>query len=105
MPEANGKRTRRTPEQLIADLEKKIDQVKRRAEQRKAKKDPTLRHVTGAVRAIDKALAVSEDRATKSALDEARATLGAVLTLNGVMHPKGNGRVAVPKANSDRVNA
>ena len=42
-------RTRRTPEQRIADLEKKIEQVRRRAEQRKAKRDPTLKYVAGAV--------------------------------------------------------
>jgi hypothetical protein len=36
----NANRIRRTPEQLIADLQKRIETIKARAEQRKAKKSP-----------------------------------------------------------------
>ena len=79
------KRTRRTPEQLIAELEAKIAGVKRRAEQQKVRKDPALRHINGAVRAIDKAASSTQDGATRAALEEARTALGAVLTLNGVV--------------------
>ena len=79
------KRTRRTPEQLIAELEAKIAGVKRRAEQQKVKKDPALRHISGAVRAIDKAASSTQDGATRAALEEARTALAAVLTLNGVV--------------------
>jgi hypothetical protein len=78
-------RTRRTPEQLIAELEAKIAGVKRRAEQQKVKKDPALRHITGAVRAIDKAASSTQDGATRAALEEARTALVAVLTLSGMV--------------------
>jgi hypothetical protein len=77
------RRTRRTPEQQIADLQAEIERVKRRAEQKKAKRDPTLKHVNGAVRAIDKALKSTSDAATRTALNEARATLAACLAMNG----------------------
>jgi hypothetical protein len=40
--------------------------------------------VSAALRSIDKALSHSEDAATRQALDEARATLSAALSLNGV---------------------
>ena len=62
------KRTRRTPEQLIAELEARIAQVKRRAETQKVKKDPALRHISMAVRSMDKAMAATQDAATKRRL-------------------------------------
>ena len=77
------KRTRRTPEQQIADLQAEIERVKHRAEQKKAKRDPTLRHVNAGMRSIDKALKASSDAATKNALNEARATLAACLAMSG----------------------
>src|SRR5688572_13431699 len=76
--EPKPQRIRRTSDQLIADLEEKIEQVKRRAAQTKVKKDPALRHVSGAVRSIDKALASCEDKATRSALSEARSGLACI---------------------------
>jgi hypothetical protein len=93
------KRTRRTPEQLIAELEAKIAGVKRRAEQQKVKKDPALRHITGAVRAIDKAASSTQDGATRTALGEARTALTAVLTLNGVV-VRSTGRVGPRRTGS-----
>ncbi len=89
------KRKRRPPQQLIADLEAQIARIRARAERQKAKKDPTLRHIAAAVRSIDKALAEAEDVPTRQMLDEARATLGAVLSLNGAAPMAGRGRVAV----------
>ncbi len=77
------KHKRRTDEQMIADLQAQIAQVRTRAERRKAKADPALRHVNAALGSIDKALAASEDVVTRQALDEARGTLGAILSLNG----------------------
>ena len=80
------KRQRRSEEQMIKDLEARIAEIKAKAERKKAKRDPALRHISGALRSINKALAESEDAATRSALDEARATLSACLALGGV-HP------------------
>ncbi len=89
------KRNRRSPEEMIADLEAQIAQVRGRAERRKAKADPALRHVSAALTSIDKALDVSEDTATRQALDEARVTLGAVLSLNGAGPKSRSGGAAV----------
>lgn len=77
------KRTRRSEEQLIADLEKQIAHIKVRAEQRKAKKSPAIRSMQTALKALDKALGESEDAATRKALGEARSTISACLSLNG----------------------
>jgi hypothetical protein len=96
MPKTKTTRNVRTPEQMIADLEAKIAAVKRRAERQKVKKDPALRHINAAVKSIDKALAASEDSATRKALDEARVTLAAVLAMSGVS-PKGARGTLVPR--------
>lgn len=77
-------RIRRTEEQRIQDLEAQIVALKARAERKKLTRDPALKHVSAALRSIDKALSHSEDAATRQALDEARATLSAALSLNGV---------------------
>jgi hypothetical protein len=80
---ASKNRKRRTPEQLVADLQAKIAEIKARAERAKVKRDPALRHISGAVRSIDKALLGTRDNATRSALSESRATLTACLALHG----------------------
>jgi len=77
-----SKRKRRTEEERIAEMEAEIKRLKARAVEKKLKRDPALRHISGAIRAIDKASAASEDAATKEALAEARATLTACLSLN-----------------------
>lgn len=83
------KRTRRTPEQQIADLQVEIERIKQRAAERVARKDPALRHVRAAVRAVDKAQADCEDAVTSKALGDARATLAACLSLNGAVPSTG----------------
>ena len=90
------KRARRTAEQIIADLQAEIARVKARAAERKVKKDPALRHISGAVRAIDKAMGETKDKATRTALAEARATLSACLALNGAF-PAGGRGTRIPK--------
>ena len=77
------KRTRRTPDQMIADLQKEIERVKARAAQAKVKKDPALKHISAAVRSIDKAAGATSDAAIRKALGEARATVAACLKLAG----------------------
>jgi hypothetical protein len=84
---------RRTPDQRIADLRAEIERIKAREAQRKVTKDPSLRHISGAVRALDKATAATQDKATRVALTEARATLAACLALNGVKLGGGGGGV------------
>lgn len=90
-------RTRRTHEQMIADLQAKIASIKTRAARRSVKADPALRHTSAAVKSIDKALAETKDAATRQALSEARSTLSACLSLNGVT-PSSSGAVLKPAA-------
>jgi hypothetical protein len=78
-------RTHRSEEDRIADLEAKIAAIRARAERKKVKRDPSLRHISAAVRSVDKALGESEDAAMRRALDEARSTLSACLSLSGVI--------------------
>jgi hypothetical protein len=78
-------RTRRSEQDRIAELEAKIAAIKARAERKKVKKDPSLKHMSAALRSIDKALGESSDAATRQALDDARSTISAALSLNGVV--------------------
>ncbi len=96
MTDTDKKRIRRSEEQLIQDLESKIAEIKARAERKKLKRDPAVRHVVAAVRSIDKALAETQDRALRTELDGARASLSACLALNGVA-PKGGSGVLTPR--------
>jgi len=89
MKNAATTRTRRSPEQLIADLQKKIEAIKARAEQKKVRQNPILKHVRAALKGIDKALSAAEDRASRDTLNEARSGLSALLALNGVATPAG----------------
>ncbi len=82
-----AKYQRRTSEQLIADLEAKIRAVKLRAERKKARADPAIKHTLGAVKLVDKALAAASDTAMRSALQDARSTLAACTAVDGVIVP------------------
>jgi hypothetical protein len=84
-----SKRVRRSAEQLISDLQKKIDQIKACAERKRITKSPALGHMNAALRAIKKAMASCDDSATRQALNDAHATLKACLSLNGVAKPHG----------------
>jgi hypothetical protein len=75
-------RTMNSYESRIAALEAKIEQIKAKAERAKVKKSPVLHHVRQALASLDKAAASTEDRATREALGETRATLAACLGLN-----------------------
>jgi hypothetical protein len=86
-PPESAKRIRRSPEQLIEDLQKRIESIKAGAARKKAQKSPVLRYVTAALKAIDKATAETDDNATRKALGETRATLSALLALNGAVAP------------------
>lgn len=98
-------RSRRSEEERIRALEAQIQTLKARAAAKKVRRDPALKHISTAVRLVDKALAATEDAAMRQALDEARATLSACLSLNGIAprSPKG---VLVPRARPEaRVDA
>ena len=80
-PAEPKKRTRRSEEQLIQELEARIQQLKVKAEVKAAKKDPALAYISTAVRSIDNALSATGDAALRTALKEARVTLAACLQL------------------------
>jgi hypothetical protein len=92
MTTATANRVRRTDEQMIASLEAEIQRLKHRSAHRKATRSPEIRHTTSAVKAIDTALATSDDAVLRRALDEARSTLVACLAVQGVLIPAGAGK-------------
>jgi len=73
------RRQRRTIDQQIADLQAKIAAIKERDARKKAKSDPALRHASVAARAVDKALAATDDARIRKLLDQARSALGSCL--------------------------
>ena len=75
-----AKRTRRTPEQLLQDLQKRIEAIKARAERKRQASNPVLRNLRSALKSVDKAIAAA-DSTTRRALGEARATLSACMSL------------------------
>ena len=92
-----ARRQRRSIEQRIAELEARVVAIKEREARKKAKTDPTLRHVSAALKSIDKALAEARDAATKKALTAARSSLSASLGVNGdVLTPARTPRPAAP---------
>lgn len=76
--------TRRTTEQIVADLQAKIDAVQARAARRQARANPAVRHGTAAIKAIDKATRETTDGAARNALEDARGALSAWLALEGL---------------------
>ena len=86
------KRNRRSEEQLIADMQAEIERLKKRAQARKAKKSPSLKATTDALRSIDTALRSAEGGALKKALSEAREPLAAYLQMEGIPMPQRRGR-------------
>ncbi|MBK8172739.1 MAG: hypothetical protein IPK60_20710 [Sandaracinaceae bacterium] len=92
---------RRTPEQLIADLEKQIASIKQRAERQKVQKSPALRFMRAALASVDKALAVSDDATTRTSLGEVRTTLSACLSLSGVLVPQRAAATRVRRGTAD----
>ena len=79
--------TRRTPDQIVADLEAKIAEVKARAAAKEAKKDPDAKALMAAAKAIDKALGAATDGETKTALEAARAPLSTRMVELGIRIP------------------
>lgn len=83
MKKNTQKRARKSYEDKIAELQEKIEAIKRREEEKKKKKSPVLRFVRGALTSLDKALADCDDNVMKKELGEARLRLSAVLALSG----------------------
>jgi glutamate-1-semialdehyde aminotransferase len=90
-PSTPKKRVRRDAEQLVADLEAKIEAIKARVARKRAKANPSVRHTVAAVRSIDKAMTSATDAVLRRSLDEARGVLSAYLALQGVIPAASSG--------------
>lgn len=83
------KRVRRDSEQLVADLQAKIEMIKARAARKRAKSNPAVRHTVAAVRSMDKAMATTTDAVMRKTLEEARGLVSAYLSLQGIIPADG----------------
>ena len=89
------KRHRRSPEEMIQDLELEIAQVKARAAARQAKQSDEGKAFMLAVKAVDRALAVAQeagDSGMVKTLEAARAPLSERLVALGLRLPAKRGR-------------
>ena len=87
------KRVRRTPEQIIADLQTEIQRLRNRQKARELKQSPSFRSAMSALKSIDKALDVAAEAgetATRHALADARRALAGHLEKQGLELPKAN---------------
>lgn len=83
--------TRRSPEQVIQDLEAKIAAVKARAVAKEAKARPEAKPLILAVRALDKAGRVASEAGNRDlaqAIDTARAALAPGIVALGIRVPE-----------------
>ena len=102
MPKTMPKqRVRRDAEQLIADLEAKIAGIKARAERKRVKANPSTRYLIAAVRNMDKAMGATEDQVLRKTLEEARGSLGAFLTLQGIVPAVRGGQTRGRRSSAD----
>src|SRR5688500_10073542 len=89
--------TKRTSEQMVADLEAKIAAVKARDERKRAKADPTLLPTIKAVKAIDVALGAATDGELHAALEDARQRLVALPQIAKVLPAAKEPVLAAPR--------
>ena len=90
-PNDSSRRKRRTPEEMIADLQLQIEEVKQRAAAREMTQSASVKMTVGIVRQLDKALdlALEEDQTVlRHALADARKPLASFLSAKGIKLPK-----------------
>src|SRR5689334_20621250 len=88
---------RSSTEDRIKRLEDQIKAIKERAERKNARSNPAIKFMGAALRSIEKAMSSTEDAALRKALDEARATVSACLSLSGVSAKSAKG-LLTPRA-------
>ena len=89
----DARRRRRSDEELIADLQDKIREVRTRAATREMKKSPAMKAAIAALKAIDKGLeaAATENQSRlRHALADARKPLVEHLQSTGFAIPRAN---------------
>ncbi len=85
------RRHRRSAEEIIADLQKRIEEVRQRQETRQLKGSPAVRGALAAAKALDRGLALAEvegDTAMRHALADARMPVANMLAQRGINLPK-----------------
>ncbi len=85
------RRKRRSPEEIIAALEREIDRVKTRAQAKELKKSPAHKAALTGLKALDKALGVAADEGETSlqhSLADARKALAGYFENQGLPMPK-----------------
>lgn len=91
MAKKGTKRRRRSPEEIIKDLQEEIERVKAQAAAKELKESPAHRAALTAVRSIDKAMEAAKEEgetALAHALADGRSPLGEYLESQGVTLPK-----------------
>ncbi len=94
MPNKNssgGRRSRRSPEQMIQDLQNQIEEVRSRATAKELKQSPSMKRTIMIVRSLNKALQeASKEKNTslRHALADAHKPLAVFLESQGVKTPK-----------------
>jgi len=90
-PKPGKQRYRRTDEELIQDLQKRIEDLKTRKAAKEIKKDPASKEATSAFRALTRAVDKSKDSGDadlKRALSEAQRVLAEYFESKGMKVPK-----------------
>ncbi len=78
---------RRTPQQIVADLEAKIARVHEREATKAVRAEPAIKLTAAAVRALNKALGEAEEPEMVEALTDARDGLSTYLEGRGLRVP------------------
>ena len=87
------RRKRRSPDEIIADLQEEIRRVRERQKARELEESPAHKAALKALRSLDRALDVAARESATSlrhALADGRKALGAYLENQGVRLPKAN---------------
>lgn len=85
------KRRRRSPDEIISDLQEEIRRVRDRARSRSLKQSPAVKSALSAVRSIDKGLAAAAEENNahlRHALADARKALSGYLENQGMRLPR-----------------
>jgi hypothetical protein len=91
MAKKGSKRIRRSSEQIISDLEKKIELLRQKAKVKEVKTSPALKAAMQIVRSIDKAMEVAKqegENALAHALADGREPLASFFEKSGLGVPK-----------------
>ncbi|MCY2961750.1 MAG: hypothetical protein NTY35_16440 [Planctomycetota bacterium] len=90
-------KTRRTTEEIVADLQAKIAAVQAAGARRKARQNPAVKHGRAAVSSIDRAAKETADATARKALEAARGELSAWLAVEGLSVAQGVAEAATAR--------